>query len=158
MSIQEIVSTAKAQLDEIEARSPRFWTDLGVDEVSVVLRIVGESFRSINQLARESDGADESKLLTQEQLRNVLGLLNDLGDNFFPMAHTQEPLGALKIINGEEANRLDSFQERSIDGLSARMRTLSEIINETSNLLNDTQAEINNLKRFQEQMHQVLNP
>jgi hypothetical protein len=88
-------------------------------------------------------------------MSNVMGLFQELVDNFFPMAHTQEPLGALKIINGEEANRLDSFQERSIDGLSARMRTLSEIINETSNLLNDTQAEINNLKRFQEQMHQV---
>jgi hypothetical protein len=158
MSVQEIAVNAKNRLDEFEARSPRFWTNLGVGEVSAVLRIVGEAFRLLDQLARESDGADESTLLTQEQLRNILGLLNDLGDNFFPMAHTQEPLGALKIINGEEANRLDSFQERSIDGLSARMRTLSEIINETLHLLNDTQAEINNLKRFQEQMHQVLNP
>jgi hypothetical protein len=119
---------------------------------------VSEQFAAVHDLVRKNEGIDQEKLFSQEQMQNIMGLFQELTDNFFPMAHTQEPLGLLKIINGEEANRLDSFQERSIDGLSARMRTLSEIINETSNLLNDTQAEINNLKRFQEQMHQVLNP
>ena len=151
MSIQEIVSTAKAQLDEIEARSPRFWTDLGVDEVSVVLQIVGESFRSINQLARESDGADESKLLTNEQIQNILGLLGWLEDTFFPMAHTQERLGHLKIINGEDGNRLHSFQEHSFNNLSEQIRIMSL-------LLKEMKREFNDLKESHEQMRTVLNP
>lgn len=53
MSIQKIASTAKDRFDEIEARFPRFWSDLSVNGVSAVLRIVSEAFHSLNQLARE---------------------------------------------------------------------------------------------------------
>ena len=158
MSLEKIYEEAKNDLDDIERRCPNFWNNLTASDVSVILKIVSQQFFATHNLLKKSDDFDREKLLSQEQMSNVMGLFQELVDNFFPMAHTQEPLGRLKIINGEEGNRLDSFQERSIDGLSARMRTLSEIINETSNLLNDTQAEINNLKRFQEQMHKVLNP
>jgi len=151
MSIQKIVSSVKIQVDELEARFPRFWTDLSVNDVSAVLRIVSETFYSLHRLARESDGADESKFLTQEQLQRILGLFGELENNFFPMAHTQERLGRLKIINGEEGNRLHSFQEHSICKLSEQIRIMSL-------LLKEMQREFNDLKESREQMRTVLNP
>ena len=121
MSVQKIAATAKDRLDEIEARWPTFWSDLSVNEVSAVLRIVSDAFESLNQLARESADAEESKLLTPKQMGHILGLFGELQDNFFPMAHTQAPLSDLKIINGPESQQLLSIQKYGMERLYGEM-------------------------------------
>ena len=118
MSIQKIAATAKDRLDEIEARCPTFWSDLSVNEVSGVLQIVSDAFESLNQLARESADAEESKLLTPKQMKHILCLFGELHENFFPMAHTQAPLDDLIIINGRKSEELLLFQRYGIERLS----------------------------------------
>jgi hypothetical protein len=151
MSVQKIASEAKLRIDEIEARYPRFWTDLGVNDVVVILRIVSEAFNSINQLARECTDVDESRLLTHEQLNNIMGLFSELQDNFFPMAHTDAPLGALKIINAVRSRELWSLQEE----ISLR---LFQRVDYISSLYDQARAESQDLRHINEEMNRVLNP
>jgi hypothetical protein len=151
MSLEKICNSTKSRLDEIEERFPTFWNNLNADDVVVILRIVSEQFSAVHDLVRENEDIDQKKILSQEQMQKIMGLFQELSDNFFPMAHTQEPLGRLKIINGEEGNRLHSFQEHSIGNLSEQIRIMSL-------LLKEMQREFNDLKESREQMRTVLNP
>jgi hypothetical protein len=151
MSFERIYEVAKKDLDNIEQRFPTFRNNLNADGVVIILRIVSEQFSAVHDHIRENEGIDQEKLFSQEQMQNIMGLFQELTDNFFPMAHTQERLGRLKIINGEEGNRLHSFQEHSIGNLSEQIRIMSL-------LLKEMQSEFNDLKESREQMRTVLNP
>jgi hypothetical protein len=151
MSIEKIASSAKNQLDELEARSENFWSGQGVNEVSAILKIVSRAFHSLNHLARESSSADLSSLLSDEQLNNILGLFNELEDNFFPMAHTSAPLGSLKIIDAQKGNKLLSYQQEDIHMLENFLRMLSDSLNQMEKVST-------NLKKTNERLRDVLNP
>ncbi len=98
MTVQEIASAAKHHIDDLEGRAPNFWSNLGVDEISAILRVVTHVFSSMHSLARQGQ-PDSSHLLTDEQMQKVVALMDDLADNFFPMAHTQEPYQNLRIVS-----------------------------------------------------------
>jgi hypothetical protein len=151
MSLEKIYEEAKIDFDDIEQRIPRFWNDLSTCDVAAILRIVSDQFFAVHNLLEKNKDFDRHKLLSQEQMLNIMGLFQELVDNFFPMAHTQERFGRLKIINGEDGNRLHSFQEHSIDRLSEHMRMMSA-------LLNEMQREFNDLKQSHEEFRTVLNP
>ena len=98
MSIQQIAASAKSSIDDLEERVPNFWSNLGVNEVSAILRIVSFAFLSMDRLAREKQ-SNEAQLMSDEQLKKISELMDDLADNFFPMAHTQEPYQNLRIVS-----------------------------------------------------------
>ncbi len=51
-------------------------------------------------------GNDSSALIEKENLKKIDSLFRELGNNFFPMAHTNVNLGKLKIVDGARCNQI----------------------------------------------------
>ena len=151
MSIQKIASLTKNQINELEARSENFWSNQGVNEVSAILRIVSEAFGSLNHLARESSSADLSNLLSDDQLNRILGLLNYLEVDFFPMAHTSAPLSSLRIIDTHRGNSLLSQQQEGL----YMLRNNLEMMGDSLRKMVDVSTSINYTN---EGLRDLLNP
>jgi hypothetical protein len=116
MSIQQIAASAKSSIDVLEERVPNFWSNLGVNEVSTILRIVSFAFLSMDRLAREKQ-SNEAQLMSDEQLKKIIELMDDLADNFFPMAHTQEPYQNLRIVSFSRFQLIIERNAHDIDEL-----------------------------------------
>jgi hypothetical protein len=129
MSLEKIYEATKTELDDIEQRAPRFWIDLSASEAAFILRIVSEQFYAVHKLLKESGGLDEKKLLSQEQMQNIMGLFQELVDNFFPMAHTSDPLGNLRIINYTQLREILLIQKQSIHQLVKYDECMEQVLN-----------------------------
>ena len=77
-------------------------------------------------------GSDSSALIEKENLKKIDSLFRELGNNFFPMAHTNVSLGKLKIVDGARCNQIrilfDDLSDQIV-GLEREIPTaqLSEI-------------------------------
>ena len=129
MSLEKIYEATKTELDDIEQRAPRFWIDLSASEAAFILRIVSEQFYAVHKLLKESGELDEKKLLSQEQMQNIMGLFQELVDNFFPMAHTSDPLGNLRIINYEHLHEILLIQQQNIRELVKYDEYMKRVLN-----------------------------
>jgi hypothetical protein len=151
MTIHNIAVAAKNHLDELEERSPRFWNDLGVDEVAAILRLISNAFFSMNQLASEASDIDKSKILSGVQLEKIMCLLSELTDNFFPMAHTQDHLGNLKIINYREFDIIQRMHQDDMNQMRDCLRHIKDLNDRAINL-------VNQIDENHERIIQNLNP
>jgi methyl-accepting chemotaxis protein len=101
---------------------------------------------SNQQLGQESQGyfgKDESK--------KINSLFRELGDNFFPMAHTNQRLGQLKIIDSDRGERLrDSFNE-----LRNQMFFVARGIAEINNVSQELSTRI---QQISDEFNDVTNP
>ena len=151
MTIQNIAAAAKNYLDELEERSPRFWDDIGTDQVAAILRLISNVFFSMNQLAKETHDIDKSKMLNDVQLEKIMGILSELTDNFFPMAHTQDKLGNLRIINYRESVSVMNEREQATHEMLDYLRHIKYLNDQVNNL-------VDQLNKNSERMNQILNP
>ena len=77
-------------------------------------------------------GNDSSVLIEKENLKKIDSLFRELGNNFFPMAHTNVSLDKLKIVDGARCNQIrilfDDLSDQIV-GLEREIPTaqLSEI-------------------------------
>lgn len=140
MSLEKIYEVAKKDLDNIEQRFPTFWNNLNADDVVLILRIVSEQFAAVHDLVRKNEGIDQEKLFSQEQMQNVMGLFQELMNNFFPMAHTTEPVFGLRILNDRELNQLWRFQKNDIEHFYQSLESVQVAVDQ----LNTRFMEINN--------------
>jgi hypothetical protein len=77
-------------------------------------------------------GNESAPFVTKENLKKIDSLFRELGNNFFPMAHTNVNLGKLRIVDGERCDKIRNlFDDLSnqILGLEREIPTaqLSEI-------------------------------
>ncbi len=151
MTIQNIAAAAKNYLDELEERSPRFWSDLGVDEVAAILRLISNVFFSMNQLASEAGNIDRSRILSDVQLEKIMSLLSELTDNFFPMAHTQDSLGNLRIVNYREFVLIKRMHDDHMHQMHDCLNHIKDLSNHANNLHYQ-------LTQNSERIDQILNP
>ncbi len=151
MTIENIAAKAKNDLDTLEMRSPRFWNDLDVNNVAAILRLVSDTFFSVNQLVSNASETDKSKILSDEQLKKIESLFDELICNFFPMAHTQDNLGNLKIINYREYTLLKRDQENAI----LQMRDCLDFIKELKYRADNINVQI---VQNSERIDRILNP
>ena len=151
MTIENIAAKAKNDLDTLEMRSPRFWNDLDVNNVAAILRLVSDTFFSVNQLVSNASETDKSKILSDEQLKKIESLFDELICNFFPMAHTQDNLGNLKIINYREYTLVKHEQENAI----LQMRDCLDFIKELKYRADNINDQI---VQNSERIDQILNP
>ena len=124
MSLQKICEAAKSELDSIDEEYPRFWSNLSPNDVSVVLRIVSTYFYSAHKLALEDENIDNSKIPSQQQVKEIMGLFQELQDNFFPMAHSIKSLGKLRIVDSEEIRYVELENRALIERLTHGIRTM----------------------------------
>jgi hypothetical protein len=150
MTVQEIASVAKHHIDDLEGRAPNFWSSLGVDEISAILRVVTHVFSSMHSLARQGH-SDSSHLLTDEQLKKIIELMDDLADNFFPMAHTQEPYQNLRIVS---FTRFQSVIEKN----SYDIDVLQELMQQIERLQSNVDSRLEEIENNAQRLHEVFNP
>lgn len=129
MSLEQICNSTKCRLDDIEGRIPNFWKNLNVYDVAVILRIVSEQFAAVHDLAKNNKDFDQHKMLSQEQMQNIMDLFQELTDNFFPMAHTSDRLGNLRIINYLHFRDLWAMQRESIYNLTNSNEMMERVLN-----------------------------
>jgi hypothetical protein len=150
MSIQQIAASAKSSIDDLEERVPNFWSNLGVNEVSAILRIVSFAFLSMDRLAREKQ-SKEAQLMSDEQLKKIIELMDDLADNFFPMAQTQEPYQNLRIVS---FTRFQSVIEKS----SYDVDTLQELLQQIEHLQSNVNSRLEEIESNAQRLREVFNP
>jgi hypothetical protein len=65
--------------------------------------------------------------LSDEEIRTIDGVFAELADNFFPMAHSNKPLGALQIVERESIARTIDFSNQLENVLSQTKRRSEEV-------------------------------
>jgi hypothetical protein len=150
MSVEQIASSAKRQIDDLEGRVPRFWSNLTVDEISAVLRVVTHVFSSMHSLAKQGQ-SDNSQLLSDVQTQKVVALMDDLADNFFPMAHTCEPYQNLRIVS---FTRFQSVIEKNAYDIDV----LQELMQQIERLQSNVNSRLEEIESNAERLHEVFNP
>lgn len=65
--------------------------------------------------------------LSDDEIRTIDGVFAELADNFFPMTHSNKPLGALQIVERESIARTIDFSNQLEDVLSQTKRRSEEV-------------------------------
>ena len=65
--------------------------------------------------------------LSDEEIRTIDGVFAELADNFFPMAHSNKPLGVLEIAERESIARTIDFLNQLENVLSQTKRRSEEV-------------------------------
>jgi hypothetical protein len=103
--------------------------------------IIQYSVYSNQQLSNES-----APFVTKENLKKIDSLFRELGNNFFPMAHTNVNLGKLKIVDGTRCNEIRNlFDDLSnqILGLEREIPTIQ--LSEIRTRMQQISVEFNNV-------------
>jgi hypothetical protein len=102
---------------------------------------------------------DSEAFLSKIEIGKIDSLFRELGDNFFPMAHTTEPLRSLKIVNAYEYenlnNRVEDFLLNIANNYEMNLETSNEMNERIIRVNRESIAELRNLR---EEISIVLNP
>lgn len=101
-------------------------------EIANLLLKYGEIIVQYAAYSNQQLGNESAPFVTKENLKKIDSLFRELGNNFFPMAHTNVNLGKLRIVDGERCDKIRNlFDDLSnqILGLEREIPTaqLSEI-------------------------------
>lgn len=117
MQIEEINKSLKDGLSNFE--NIRFDVlTMNVDEISSILRTIEHFVVNTVEYSQKLNPNDIDNNLSERQLDFIKIFLQNLHQNFFPMAHTYQPLGNLKIIVDTVPNELQEMLLESISGIS----------------------------------------
>jgi hypothetical protein len=93
--------------------------------VTTVLRASHEALLAFIRHANAELGQDSEACISRAQLNLINGVYAELLDNFLAMAHTDQPLQALQIIECQKANQVHQELEE-LRRLTEHARALSE--------------------------------
>ncbi len=88
---------------------------MNVDEISHILRVIENFVVNFVEYSQKLNPNDSDNNLSELQLDFIKIFLQNLHQNFFPMAHTYQPLGNLKITVDTVPNEL---QEMLLESMS----------------------------------------
>ena len=95
--------------------------DLSPWEIARFLSICHRSLHAYICHANEQLGPDSEAYIPITELEKIDSIFRELTDNFFPMAHSNEPLRRLQIVNKDEYHRVaDGLLRLSIVGEEAQ--------------------------------------
>ena len=83
---------------------------MGPYETANLLLLCGEILLKYIEYSNKQIEPDSQAFISKSDISKVDDLFRELGNNFFPMAHTQAPLDDLIIINGRKSEELLLFQ------------------------------------------------
>jgi hypothetical protein len=101
-------------------------------EIANLLLKYGEIIIQYAEYSNQQLGNESAPFVTKENLKKIDSLFRELGNNFFPMAHTNVNLGKLRIVDGARCDQIrnlfDDFSNQIL-GLEREIPTaqLSEI-------------------------------
>lgn len=148
-----------AQLKEESQRFSRETLSLGPYETANYLLLCGKILLQYVKYSNQQIEPDSQAFFSKSELDKIEDLFRELGNNFFPMAHTNEPLRNLRIVN---THQYENINERIDDFIISFTRTSEDILR--SNIeINERNNEFSNavmaqLENFREEIRDVLNP
>jgi hypothetical protein len=106
------------------------------------------------QLKPESEAFLSSKDITK-----IDNLFRELGQNFFPMAHTTAPLRSLKIVNAMQyenlTNQAGNLIANFVDNCENNLEIIAQINERNIQLSRELLGELQNVRR---DIEEILNP
>jgi hypothetical protein len=110
--------------------------DLSPWEISGFLSLCHRSLHAYICHANEQLGPDSEAYIPSSELEKIESIFRELTDNFFPMAHSNESLRRLQIIDKDEYQRI-------ADGLLRLSRVGEEALDLSDNLSQSIRRLIN---------------
>lgn len=101
--------------------------DLSPWEIAGFLNICHKSLHAYICHANEQLGLDSEAYIPISELEKIDSIFRELTDNFFPMAHSNESLRRLQIVDKDEYHRV-------LEGLSRLSRVGEEALDLSENL------------------------
>jgi len=148
-----------AQLKESSQRFDRETLSMGPYDTANFLLLCGEILLKYVEYSNKQIEPDSQAFLSKSDISKIDGLFRELGNNFFPMAHTDAPLRNLRIVNVQQFenlnNRIENFFMNSIQASEDIFRT-NISINERNIAV--SHAMLDDLQNLREQIRDVLNP
>lgn len=80
--------------------------DLSPGEIAGFLNICRQSLNAYILHANQQLGRDSEAYIPKIELEKIDSIFRELTDNFFPMAHSNESLRRLQIVDKEEYSRI----------------------------------------------------
>ena len=148
-----------SQLKEESQRFDSETLSMGPYDTANFLMLCGEILLKYVEYSNKQLEPDSQAFLSKSDISKIDSLFRELGDNFFPMAHTTAPLRDLKIVNAYEYenlnNRVENFLLTMTDKCEQNL-AISVEMNERNILLN--RELIDELRNLREHIRDVLNP
>jgi hypothetical protein len=102
MEIKNISHKLKQSIQKNQAET----LDLSPGEIAGFLEICRLSLREYIYHANEQVGPDSEAYIPSIELEKIDSIFRELTDNFFPMAHSNESLRRLQIVDKDEYRRV----------------------------------------------------
>jgi hypothetical protein len=128
-------------------------------EIACFLSRCGEILLKYVEYTNKQLDTTSEEYINGEDITKIDNLFREMGDNFFPMAHTTEPLRNLKIVNDHEYEDLKNHIENYLitvvnycnHNLATSIETNERVITQNEELLGE-------LRIIKEKVREVLNP
>jgi hypothetical protein len=148
-----------SQLKEESQRFDSETLSMGPYDTANFLLLCGEMLLKYVEYSNKQLEPDSQAFLSKSDISKIDGLFRELGNNFFPMAHTDEPLRNLRIVNTQQFENLNDRIENVIMHFT---QTSEDILRTTININERNIAVslemLNDLQNLREQIRDVLNP
>jgi hypothetical protein len=148
-----------AQLKEESQRFSRETLTMSPYDTANFLLLCGKILLRYVEYSNKQIEPDSQSFLSESDITKIDGLFRELGDNFFPMAHTEEPLRNLRIVNAmqyENLNyRIENFMINLTQTSEDILRTNIGINERNNEFSTEVLAELENLRA---EIRDVLNP
>ena len=133
--------------------------ELIIGETANFLLRCGDSLLKYVEYSNNQIGPDSEAFLSANEIQKIDSLFRELGDNFFPMAHTTEPLRNLKIVNEWQYENLNNQVEYFLRTVTDRCENnLAESIAINERNLRFNHELIDELRNLREEIRTVINP
>ena len=113
------------ELNEALGQFERGAHNMCPDEVALFLRASSEALVNYIRNSNVQLGEGAMGYVPTIEIEKIQSVFQELADNFFPMAHTNRPLGELRIFEIDKIRMIEMFLVRSND-LEASRRDLNE--------------------------------
>ena len=148
-----------AQLKKESKRFSRETLSMGPYETANFLLLCGEILLKYVEYSNKQLEPDSQAYLSESDISKIDDLFQELGHNFFPMAHTEAPIRNLKIVN---AQQYENLNER-VENVFMHFTRVSKIIMAANIEVNErniglSREMLDDLQNLREQIRDVLNP
>ena len=132
---------------------------MGPYETANLLLLCGEILLKYIEYSNKQIEPDSQAFISKSDISKVDDLFRELGNNFFPMAHTDAPIRNLKIVN---ALQYENLNER-VQNVFMNLTQVSETILATNIDINQrnialSHEMLDDLQNLRTEIRDVLNP
>ena len=128
-------------------------------ETADFLLLCGEILIKYIEYSNKQVEPDSEAFLSKSEIAKIDNLFRELGDNFFPMAHTTAPLRVLKIVNARQYEDLNNRVENLLmTFLHHNEDNFAEIIAINDRNLRLSREIFDRFENLKREIRTVLNP